>query len=189
MTTDADNVRVAITGAVSYAEYGTSGMTAPTGTADAIAPRVDVGYISEDGVTLSFPSSGDKTNLKAWQNGATVRTLRTKSDDLPQFHCVLLETRKEVIELTFGDVTQTSTEGSYDYDANADHTPKDMIVDVIDGDELLRNHLPKAVLAQIGDLVYKNAEPIGYEVTFDLERDSTAGYNMRTWATALKTGA
>lgn len=187
MSLDADNVRVAVTGAVSVGDVGE---TAPTGTAATLGTRADVGYIGEDGVTLSFPGAGDSTPIKAWQGGATVRTIRTPSEDVPTIHFVMLETKKEAIELWAGStVTQTASEGSFEYDSTDTRAAKDIVVDVVDGAELIRAHAPKATVTEIGDLVFQNGAPIGYEVTISCDRDETAGYNLKTWATALKTVA
>ena len=184
MALDSSNVRVAVTGAVSAGPIGTA---APTGTASSISPRVDLGYIGEDGVTETQPGSGDAERIRAWQNGATVRTIRTPSDDLPTWNFVLLETKLEVIELYYRTtVTQTATEGSYVIDANEQDEGHDFVIDVVDGAELERVHVPRGFVAEVGDKVYANGVPIGYEVTIEGERDDTLGYNAKVWATALK---
>ena len=184
MALDSSNVRVAVTGAVSVAPLGT---TAPTGTASAIAAHEDLGYIGEDGVTQTLPGAGDVNRIKAWQNGVAVRTIRTASEDLPTWSFVLLETKVEVIELYYKTtVTQTATEGEYDIDADAADAGHDFVIDVVDGSELERVHIPRGFVSEVGDKVYANGEPIGYEVTIEGEKDSVLGYNARVWATALK---
>lgn len=184
MALDAQNVRVAVTGALSVAPIGT---TAPTGTASALATHVDLGYIGEDGVTETQPGAGDVNRIKAWQDGATVRTIRTASEDLPTWSFTLLETKLEVIELYYKtSVTQTATEGSYSIDADAQDEGHDFVLDVVDGAELERVHIPRGFVSQVGDKVYANGSPIGYEVTIEGEKDSTLGYNAKVWATSLK---
>lgn len=184
MALDSTNVRVAVTGAVSVAPLGT---TAPTGTASAIASHDDLGYIGEDGVTETQPGAGDVNRIKAWQNGATVRTIRTATEDLPTWSFLLLETKLEVIELYYKTtVTQTVTEGSYEIDTTSQDAGHDFVIDVVDGAELERVHIPRGFVSEVGDKVYANGEPIGYEVTIEGERDSTLGYNAKVWATALK---
>lgn len=178
------NVRVGVTGAV-YS--GPTGTTAPTNTSTAITPRVDLGFISEDGVTRTLPNAGDSSPIKAWQNGATVRTIRTLSEDNPTYSFTLLETKLESVQFALGvTVTQTVTEGSYVIDTTASRGYKDLVIDVIDGANIERTHLPKAMVTEVGDLVYKNDEPYGYEVTVTAERDATLGYNAKVFATALK---
>ena len=184
MALDSSNVRVAITGALSVGPIGT---TAPTGTASAITPRTDLGYISEDGVTETQPGAADPQRIKAWQNGATVRTIRTPSDDLPTWSFTLLETKKEVIELYYRTtVTQTVTEGNFEIDTESMDPGHDFVLDVVDGAELERVHVPRGFVTEVGDKVYKNDVAIGYEVTIEGERDGVLGYNAKVWATALK---
>lgn len=185
MSTDISKVRVGLTGAISR---GVVGSAVPTDATTAIdAAYTDSGAISEDGITLSLPDGGNKTTIKMWQNGAQVRTLRTTSEDLPQLHFVMLETSKANVELYFGaTVTQTATHGTFDYTVKL-ATAYAYVLDVLDGANHHRFHIPSGVKASVGDLVYKNDTPIGYEVTLDLDLDATAGYNFRGWMTDLKT--
>lgn len=185
MSTDISKARVGITGAISKGAYGA---TAPTDATTALdAGFVDSGAISDDGVTLTLPDGGDTTTLSMWQNGAAVRTLRTPSDDLPQISFTMLETSKANVELYFDTtVTQTSVHGTFDYTVKTP-TAFAFVLDVLDGSVHHRFHFPRGLRAEVGDLVYKNDEAIGYEVTLDLEKDATAGYNIRGWMTDLKT--
>lgn len=185
MSTDISKVRVGLTGAVSKAPYDSA---APTDATTAIdAAYVDSGAISEDGVTLTLPDAGDKTTIPMWQNGAQVRTLRTASDDVPTISFTFLETNKTAVETYFDTtVTQTSAHGTFDYTVKVPD-PFAYVLDVLDGSNHHRFHIPRGVKASVGDLVYKNDEPIGYEVTIDMEKDATAGYNFRGWMTDLKT--
>ena len=184
---DIDNVRVAVTGAV---WKGASGSTAPTGTSGAPdAAFADLGYISEDGVEITIPDAGDSTPIKAWQNGTTVRTIRTPSEDNPSWHFTMLETSIETVETYFGvTVADTSTEGSFEFTVG--NRPYDAyIVDVVDGAELIRDYIPKGIVTSVGAHTLSNGDPLGYEVTVEGELDSTTGFNFKRWATALKTVA
>lgn len=184
---NADAVRVAVTGAVLYGPYGT---TAPTGTGGTTTGHTDLGYVTEDGVTVTLPGAGDATPIKAWQNGATVRTIRATTEDNPTIEFVLMETTIDAVEAALGvTVTDTATEGHYDIDTSVTRSAGSWIVDVVDGANLIRSHAPKATPVGEVAIVYKNDEPVGYSVTLDCERDTTAGYNVRTWATDLKTPA
>lgn len=178
------NVASAPTGAVSVGE---TSATAPTGADSAITGFTDMGFISEDGVTITSPGEGDVERKRAWQNGAVVRTIRTPSEDQPRYAFTLLETKKETIEFALGvTVTQTATEGSYEIDTQEPRTHKSMVFDVIDGAELERHYAPKAIVVEIGDRVFSNGELVGYEVTVEAERDDVLGYNVKVWATRLK---
>lgn len=184
--TDAANVRVAVTGAVSKGAYGA---TAPTGTSGAATGHVDLGYISEDGVEIELPDAGDSTPIKAWQGGTTVRTIRTPSEDNPTWHFTMLESTIETIETYFGvTVTDGATEGSFEF-TNTIRPDNSYVVDAIDGAELVRDYIPKGVVTSVGPHVLSNGDPMGYEVTIEADLDPVKGYNFKRWATALKTPA
>lgn len=179
--TDAANVRVAVTGGIFK-----NPTAAPTGTSGAPTGADDLGYISEDGVEITIPGAGDSTPIKAWQNGTTVRTIRTSSEDLPSWHFTMLETSLATVETYFGvTVAQTVTEGSFAYTVT-DRGSDSYVVDVVDDAELIRDYIPQGVVSEVGAHTLANGEVIGYEVTIEGELDATAGYNFKRWATALK---
>lgn len=181
------NVLVPVTGALYYDKTGAG--TAPTdGTTALNAAFKDLGYVSEDGVTISFPDAGDVTNLKAWQNQATVRTLRTTTEDVPTISLTLIETKIEVIEAVFGvSVTSGASEGSFEYDANDTRTSARVVLSIVDGSELIRLYAPQAVVSSIDDMTLTSTDVLGWSITLDLERNATAGYNFKSWMTKLKT--
>lgn len=185
MALNANLVRVAVTGAL-YVDGGTG--VAPTGASAALTGFDDLGYVSEDGVTLAFPEAGEATPIRAWQNGATVRTVRSTSEDLPTLALTLIETKLEVIETVFGvTVTQTATDGSFVINSTATRAATKIVLDVIDGAEIIRIYAPKAVVTSIGEIALTSTEAIGYNVTFELEYDSGLSGNAKTFMTALKT--
>lgn len=186
MALDSTKVRVAVTGAAYWDK--TAAGTAPTDTSTAWAAAFkDLGYVSEDGVSLTMPDAGDATPLKAWQNGATVRTIRTLTEDNPQISLTLIETKLEVIEAVFGvTVTQSVSNGTFEVDTTDVRPYGRLGLDVVDGAEIIRIYAPKAIVSSVGEITLTSDSTIGYEVTFDLERDATASYNFKTWMTALK---
>lgn len=181
--TDASKVRVAVTGAVFK---GPTTAAAPTGTSGAPVGFNDLGFISEDGVEIELPDAGDATPIKAWQNGTTVRVVRTPSEDSPTWHFTMIETSIETVETYFGvTVTPDLSEGSFEFDNSA--RPHDSyVVDAIDGAELLRDYIPHGVVTSVGAHTLSNGDPIGYEVTVEGELDPELGYNFKRFATALK---
>lgn len=187
MSTNEANVAVAVTGAVSVGE---TSATAPTSTAAALTGFADLGFVGEDGVTQTIPGAGDSTSIKAWQNGATVRTVRAASEDNPTWQFVMIETNVDVIETYYGvTVTQNATEGEFVIDTQALRGRKSYVIDVIDGDELERVYIPQGEVVEVGDKVYANGEVVGYEVTVEGHRDATLGGNAKVFSTRLKTGA
>lgn len=183
MAQDSANVRVAVTGAVSM---GPTTAAAPTGTSGTLTGLTDLGLIGDGGVT---ESRGRSTNdIKAWQNGATVRTVVT--DGTLTFNFTLLETKKETVELYYGTtVTEAAADGSFVVVPTSTGGRKSFVLDVIDGTELIRVYVPQGEVTEVGDRVYSNGEPIGYEVTVTAYADATLGGSAKVWATALKTVA
>lgn len=181
MALDSAEVRVGGSGEVSV---GAVGATAPTGTASALTGFSGLGYTSEDGVTETRDRSSDK--IKGWQNGATVRTIVTDSDLSYKF--TLLQTNPDTIELFYGTaVTQAASEGNFLIIPSETGGRKAFVLDVIDGAELRRTYIPQGEVGEVGDVVYSNGEPIGYEVTITAYPDTTLGASAKTYATALKT--
>jgi hypothetical protein len=183
MTQDSANVRVAVTGAVSV---GATTAAAPTGTSGTLTGFTDLGLVGEDGVT---EARGRTTNsIKAWQNGATVRTVVT--DGELTYHFVMLETKKETVELYYGTtVTEAAADGNFVIVPTSTGGRKSFVIDVVDGAELERVYIPQGEVTEVGDKVYANGEPIGYECTVTAYADATIGGSAKVWATALKTPA
>ncbi len=182
---DATKVRVAVTGAIFK---GLTSAAAPVGTASVTTGFVDLGFLGEEGVEIELPGSGDATPIKAWQNGTTVRTIRTPSEDNPTWHFVMLETTLAAVETYFGvTVTQAVSEGSFQFTTAATRPYNSYIVDAIDGTELVRDYIPKGIVTEVGSHVLANTDAIVYDVTVTGELDTVKSYNFKRWATALKT--
>lgn len=174
------NVDVAITGAVSR---GLTSATAPTSEVSAITGFTDLGGISEDGVQLALPDAGDSTPIKVWQNGATVRTVRSASDDLPTLVFTMLETSLQTVETYFG-VTVDPDDGSFEYVVE-NRSAASYVLDVIDGAKLWRVYVPQGVVTAVTEITLANAEAIGYGVTIEAELHAVKGYNFKSWHSAL----
>lgn len=183
MALDASKVRVAVTGEVSV---GATTATAPTGTSGALTGFTGLGYVSEDGVTESRERSTE--DIKAWQNGAVVRTLVTEGS--LTYQLALIETKKETVELAYGTtVTQTATDGNYVIVPTNTGGRKSFVIDIVDGAQIKRIYIPEGEVTEVGETVYANGEAIGYEVTIAAYPNTTIGGNAKVWDTALKTGA
>lgn len=166
---DSSNVRVAVTGAV-YA--GPTTTTEPTD-AEAIVTGFDnLGYVGEDGVTETRDRSSNQ--IRGWQHGATVREVVTEGTFTLNF--VLLETKLENIELYYGG-TVDPADGSIIVNATATGGRKSFIVDVIDDADFIRTYVKEGEVTEVGDQVYANGEPIGYEVTVTGYDTDYAGKN------------
>lgn len=181
MPTNSALVRVAVTGEVLM---GATTAAAPTGTGGTTTGFVGLGFVGEDGVTESRERSSN--DIRAWQNGAKVRTVVT--DGALRFSFVLLETKKETVELFYGTtVTQAATEGNFVIVPTSTGGRKSFILDVVDGAELIRAYIAEGEVVEVGDRVYSNGEPIGYEVTVEAYHNSGLGGAAKVYMTALKT--
>ena len=186
MAVDLTKLGVAITGSVYKAPFGTA---APTSQSSALnASFIDFGYVGEDGVTQTLPVSGDSTGIKVWQNGATVRVIRSAPDDFATFTFVALETNKTALEAYYGaTLTQTATEGALTANTTAVRANFAWVVDVVDGAELERIYIPQGPVIEVGDRVFANTQPIGYEITVEAQYNATITGNFKLWTTRGKT--
>lgn len=166
MATDSSNVAVAVTGVVSVAPTGTA---APTTASSALNVAFkDLGYISEDGVTETRDRSTNE--IKAWQNGDTVREVIT--DASLSYSFTMLETKKETVELYYGSAVTDAT-GVLTVVPSATGGRKAFVIDAVDGSNLIRTYIPQGEVTEVGDVVFVNGEAIGYEVTIRAYPDST----------------
>lgn len=158
MALDSANVRVAVTGAVSYAPTAT---TAPLD-ADTALPGTwrDVGYIGEDGVVEARERSTN--NIIAWQKATTVRTVVTEANMTVQF--VMIESNPNSIELYYGAAVD-GTDGSVEIDPAESGGRRSFVIDYVDGSEFVRLYLPEAELAEVGEQSLVSGEAVGYDVT------------------------
>lgn len=163
MANVADNVRVGITGGMYVGPVKT---TLPASASASIDPKFkDLGYISADGVTQTIDS--DTSDIKAWQNGDVVRTIQTSHK--VSFKMTLIETNEEVLKLYYADSTATATAVKMT-GAQAPHFSG--VFDVLDGNKVIRVAIPDGQVTERGDVVYKNDEAIGYEVTITCYPDA-----------------
>jgi len=175
---DSSNVRVAVTGAVSV---GPTGTTAPTDADTALAVGfVDLGYVGEDGVTETRDRSTD--TIKAWQNAAIIREVVTEAK--LSYNFVLVETNKATVELFYG--TTVAADGSIVINPGSGSGRHSLVLDVVDGDEVIRAYIPEAEVTEVGDQVYASGEPIGYEVTVTAYPSTAlAGGTAKKWYSSL----
>lgn len=155
---DSSNVRVGVTGAI-YSAPHLSQPAGPDGFGD-ITDAKNLGYVSEDGVTENRETSSEK--LKAWQDNDVVRNLVT--DGELSYTFTLIETKPETLEYYYGIKVDTK-DGSISIDPTREAPRHALIIDVIDGDQVMRVVCPDAQVTEVGEQKYANGEPIGLEVT------------------------
>ena len=168
MVANAENVRVAVTGAIYKAPLGTA---APTTSSSALdAAFEDMGYVSEDGITESWDDSVD--NIVAWQNAVTVRSATTESTGSLEFK--LIETKAVVLEAYYRGSTVTD-EGGGEFKMEVKPLTSDRsawVLDTLDGDKVTRHYVGNGEIVERGEVMYQNGEPIGYECTLRVYPDS-----------------
>lgn len=168
MALNANNVRSALTGAVYAAPLGTPLPTSPLTSWN--AAFLDLGYISEDGVTES--RSDDWNVIRAWQNRTIVRQLLTGSDSTWAF--TLLETTNTGLELYHGGSQGIGPVGGVYtlpvVEPTEDH--RAFGIDVVDGTEHIRITIADAQVTEVGEIVYKNGVAVGYPITITARSDA-----------------
>lgn len=160
-----------VAGAVYRAPKGT---TLPTSASASLnGAFVDMGYISEDGVTNSNSPSSEK--IKDW-GGQTVLVVVTEKPDT--FKLTFIEAlNSNVLETVYNlaNVTVDGVNGTITVNANnAEPEECCYVIDtVMRGGALKRIVIPCGALSEIGDIVYKSDEAVAYEVTLDALPDSS----------------
>lgn len=157
-----------VAGAVYRAPLGTA---LPTDATTALANTfVDMGYISEDGVTNS--NSPETEKIRAW-GGQVVLIVSSEKPDT--FQLTFLESlNSNVLQSVYGAENVTVGNGTISVKANA--AELENYVYVIDfamrDGALKRTVIPVGALSELGDIVYKDDEAVGYEVTLDCLPDA-----------------
>lgn len=173
-----------IGGAVYRAPLGT---TLPTDATTALAVAfVDLGYVSEDGVTNSNTIESD--DIKAW-GGDTVLALQTDKTDT--FSMTLIESMNEnVLKAVFGTANVTGTFATgLSVKANADEQAEaSWVIDMIArGNAKHRIVIPSAKISEIGDVTYSDGDAVGFEITLTAVPDTSGNSHYEYIVSASST--
>ena len=141
------------------------GTAAPTDATTALA--VDwstLGYLSEDGVTLS--QSTNSEDIYPWQGRSPVRTMITERNLSMEFS--MFEFNEQNLQLYFG--MEQAKQGSADswslnVVSNAPSQIYSFVIDVADLDVKVRYYIPRGSLSDAGDLEITDAGVMALPVT------------------------
>ena len=173
-----EEVYIGVDGIVSVGD-GTA--IAPTTASSTLGSGwVDLGYVSDQGVDETVNQSS--TPLRAWQKNKKVRTVVEDGD--VAYHFILLQTSADTVAFYYGG-TVDDTDGSIVIDPTIERPTIKLNLDVIDGDNRIRAYAPEAQITEVGQQVYRNGEPIGYEVTVTCSHNESLGGAVQKFYSAL----
>jgi len=159
------------------------GSTIPTDAVTALASAfIDMGYISEDGVTNS--NTPESEIIKAW-GGTPVLTVQTSKDDTFKLKFISAE-NVEVQKMVYGDENVDGTiSGTNGLKVTANAKELEDYIYVIEmlanGNVAHRVVIPAAKPSEIGDIVYKDDEVVGYDVTLACSADEAGNTHYEYW--------
>lgn len=160
-----------ITGAVYRAPLGT---TLPVDASTTLAAAFkELGYVSEDGVTNT--NSPESDSIKEW-GGSKVLVYQSEMPD--DWKLTLIESlNPEVLKTVYGDSNVTVDDVNHTIKVKATAETRLDAIYVIDmalkGGAMKRVVIPDGSLSEIGEIVYKGDEAIGYELTISALPDAT----------------
>ena len=177
MATTATNVTVGkpkVGGAVHWAPLETTLPTSAIASLD--NAFVDLGYVSEDGLTNN--NSPESDTVKAW-GGDTVLSLQTDRPDT--FSLTLLEAMNaDVLKTVYGSDNVVADEsGNLTIKATAQDMPSGVWVFdmILKGGRAKRIVVPNGTISELGDIVYKDDEAVGYNITITDVPDTDGVYH------------
>lgn len=166
MAIDGSEVRVAGAGHVYVAPKGTA---LPTDLS-ALDPKfVDLGYVTEDGVSFTF--GREVEDLNAWQ-GDKIRTLSTKEPASTSFS--LMQTNATIMTVAFGggEVTESGTDPNKVYTftppKSGTNTERVLVIEFEDGDTKYRYLIPRSQIEGNVDFTLTRSGALTYPLTMGI---------------------
>lgn len=169
--TNVSTARPRTAGAVYVQSASTSQL--PTTADGTLTGFTSLGFVSEDG--LSNANTFDSADVKEW-GGSTVETLNDNFTDT--FTFTLLEALNvDVLKEVFGsaNVTGTLSTGIAVSAKPEAHDSKKWVFDMVMRNGVLKRIcIPVGAISAVGEVVYRNSEAVGYNITLTAMNDGTA---------------
>lgn len=163
-----------IGGAVFFAPAGTE---VPTDAVTALpAAFENAGYISEDGVTNAIET--DSEEIKAWGGDIVLNPQTSRAET---YAMTFIEGNEVTYGVAFGEdnVNVDTATGAITIKHNGkEREERVMVVETLHGDMVKRQVVPRAKVKEVGEIVYKDDEAVGYETTLAaiIDADGNTAY-------------
>jgi hypothetical protein len=183
MAIDGTEVRVAGGGHIYVAPEGTA---IPADLSPLPVAWVDLGYVTENGVSFSF--GREVTDINAWQ-GDKVRVITTKEPASCKFE--LMQTNATVMQVAFGGGTITEAAGIYTFTPpkTGVNTTRALIIEFADGDDKYRYCIPRSQLQGNVDYSLTRNGAVTYPLEMGiLDNGDNAKYSIISNDPAMKPG-
>ena len=186
------DLELSLLGVTGSAHYAAVGATLPTGLEAYTEPFVNLGWISDEGLTESI--SEEKTAWTPWQSVGPIRSQVTSQQFT--FQLTLWSIGGLANALRYGvpesDMTYDDV-GEFVEFTQGGEIPKDfrfvLPLDLLDGDKHRRFILPSASVEERGDVIYTKSDLVGYPFTFAANLDPSIGFSiMRRFKEGWKPG-
>lgn len=149
-----------------------AGTALPTDATSALdAAFVNLGYVSDDGITKSMETESD--DIKDL-NGDTVLSMITSRKETFNFN--LMETKEESLKEIYGqDNVVVAADGSITVKSTSAELPHRVFVMefVLSGGRAMRKVCPDAQITELGDENYSSGDAIKYEATITAYPDGS----------------
>ncbi len=161
--------------AVYAAPLGTTLPTSATATLD--QAFIDLGWVSEDGVTNSIQR--DVTRHKAW-GGTTVKTTQDNYTETVKF--TLLESSEDVLKTVYGEDNVTAVGDVLTVEhSSLMNARQSFVIDFIDGDRAGRIVVREGLVTELGDVAYVHKDLTKYDLTVDVYQPDTGDNAVVTY--------
>ena len=163
---------------------GATSLTMPTTVSETLAAGFKaLGYVSEDGLTNN--NTPETEDIHAWGGDVVLSPQTSKADE---FTFTLIEAlNANVLGTVYGEVNVTESGANITVNANSTPIPEQAFV----FDMAMRNGgakrivVPCAAVKEVGEIVYKDDEAVGYQITLGAMPDASGNTHYEY----IRTGA